>query len=481
MSFNDLNQYTASHKVWDHVGNILPDIELSEGERPAVKFQPASWLPVQFRDKYYEEYYVVMPGKLVALDPDGCVMPAQYGLTSGTVSYVQADIDAGVIDIATGLPVTTVKTVTFTQLTGVRQAGWTRANAGVTATATSGFMGRFGVSDTAGYPGAFVDGTRKPPIGVAPYGFFQWAGGDGSNPANLRKHNHMLQSQVAVLCDYVIRLPYVPAQVTTEDIRGAAGTAYQTPTGTALTVGTTNWHTRAAAAASAGGRYNATTGSVPVLSTYPVIALALNKVGMATQTPRTALAMACAAGGDVSTILVNERTSLSAVRAAGDYFVDYPASVLFIYSADGATAPAALSGCTTPTLTYYEYEDSDAAGTLSRFACVCGAALQPGDLLVAGANSNFVKWAGSELQDQVMGQVLAIVDDYDEGLSKVRTAFNPGIGTDSSGSMANGVLGTAALNLGQLDQMPGTATGGYGDLTTYAGAVKYVIINLISR
>lgn len=206
---------------------------------------------------------------------------------------------------------------------------------------------------------------------------------------------------------------------------------------------------------------------------------------MATQTARTAIALASdSTADDLTTVLVNERTALSAVRAAGDYFIDYPASVIFCYSADGATLPSAISGAAgTLTITYYEYQEAGNAGTgtLSRFACVCGAQLQPGDLLIVGANSNFAKWVGTELQDQVMGQVLALVDDYDEGLSKVRTAFNPGIGTDSSGSMANGVAGSASLNLGQMDQMPGTATGGYGDLTTYAGAVKYAIINLISR
>ena len=213
MSFNDLNQYSPTHKVWDHVGNILPDIGLSEGESPAVEFKPASWLPVQMRDKYYEVYYVVLPGKAVALDPDGRVMPAEYGLTGASVVYVQADVDEGVVDIATGNTLTAVKTVVLNELTGVRDAAWTAATAGTTGV-TSGFMGRFGAaSDAYGQPGAFVDATRKPAIGVAPYGYFQWAGGDGTNPAELRQHNHMLQHQVAVLCDYVIKLPYVPAVV----------------------------------------------------------------------------------------------------------------------------------------------------------------------------------------------------------------------------------------------------------------------------
>jgi hypothetical protein len=468
MSFNDLNQYTPGHKVWDHVGNILPDIELSEGERPAVEFKPAAWLPVQFRDKYYEEYYTIMPGKAVALDPDGCVMPAQYGLTSASVVYTQNDVDAGVIDVSTGLAVASVKTVALANLDGVRESGWTAATAGVTK--TSGFMGRYGA------PGNFVDGTRKPAIGVAPYGAFQWAGGDGSNPANLRKHNHMLQHQVAVLCDYVLKLPYVPAVASAEGVD-------KTATASALVIGTANVHNRTYTIAEASGRYDSTNGTVPVAADDTVVAIALAKIPVAKNTPKTEIALASDnASDDLSDILVNERSAISAVTAAGDYFVDYEAGVIFIYSSDGATLPTSLSGAAgTVSITYFNYEDSAAAGTLSKFASVCGAALQPGALLVTGANSNLIEWGGTELQDEVIGQVLAIVDDYNEGLGKVRTAFNPAIDTDSSGSMASATAGSASANLGQLDQMPGSATGGYTDLTHYAGAVKFAIVNLIGR
>ena len=471
MSFNDLGRYTASHKAWDHVGNIFPDIEHSEGERPSVEFKPASWLPVQFRDKYYEDWYVVMPGKAVALDPDGRVMPAQYGIGAGTetVVYTTDDVVAGTIDIATGLAVTAAKTVALTRLTGTRGAGWTAALAGTdNASYTSGFMGRYGV--------AFNASTRKPAIGIAPYAYKQWCGGDGFNPANYTKHNYNMQHQVAVLCDYVIHLPYVPAVATSEAVEknNAVGD---------LTLGTPETHTRAQVVANATGRYNATTGTVPVLSTYPVMAFALDHYPVAKNTSKTTISLVSDnSADDVSGILVNERTALSAVTASGDYFIDYDAGVIFFYSADGATLPTAISGAAgSLTITYYQYEESSAAGTLSKFASVCGTNLQPGDLVIPAANSNLEEWAGTELQDQVLGQVLAIVDDYNEALAMVRTAYSPALATDSSGSMANATAGSSSVNLGQLDQMPGSATGGYTDLTHYAGAVKYAIINLIGR
>jgi hypothetical protein len=466
MPFDSLNRYTPNHKAYDHIGNIIPDIGHSEGQRPSYEFHPAAWLPVQFYDKHFENWNVVMPGKAVALDPDGRVMPAEYGLTSATVVYTQSDVDAGVIDIATGLPVTTAKTVTLSNLSGVRDGTWTLANAGVGAV-TSGFMGRFGVS--------FEDATAKYPVGLAPYAYLQWAGGDGSNPSAYSRHNYNMQHQVAVLCDYVVKLPLVPAQVASETVEKAVAAAN-------LVFGTRDTHTRTQVQANAEGRYNATTGTVPVLSTYPVIALALDFEDVAKQTSRTTLALASDnSADDVSSILVNEKTALSAVTQAGDYFVDYLVGVVFIYSADGATVPAAISGAAgTVSLTYYR--NGVAPSTLSKFGSVLAGDIAPGDFLKVGTGSNLVK-ATSEDFKEIVGQVLALDNNFPkDALDRVRTAYSPALGTDSSGSMANGVAGSSSANLGQMDQMPGSANGGYPDHLHYAGgADTLVIINLVSR
>lgn len=465
MAFDSLGRYTANHKVWDHVGNIVPDVEHCEGERPHGEFKPAEWLPVQFYDKHFENWCVIAPGKIVALDPDGRLMPAQYGLTSASVVYTQNDVDAGVIDISTGLPVASVKTVVLANLTGVRESGWTAALAGVSK--TSGFMGRFGV--------AFGDAAVKYPIGVCPYPVLQWAGGDGFNPTGYAKHNYNMQHQVAVLCDYVLKLPYVPAKV-------AAETVDKTATGSALVIGTANVHTRTNVIANASGRYDSTTGTVPVLATDTVIGIALDNVNLAKNTSRTTIALASDnTSDDVSTILVNEVGSVSAVNAAGDYFVDYEAGVIFIYSTDGATFPTALSGASGTVSIAYYYNDG-AASVVSKFASVVGD-VNPGDFLKCDANSNFVVGApGSDAAAVLIGQVLAFFTEPRSGLDKVRTAYNPALNTNSSGSMANGSLGSASVNLGQMDKMAGSATGGVSGLVNYAGgADRLVIVNLIGR
>ena len=184
MGFDSLGRYSPTHKSWDHVGNMIPVVEHSEGVRPHGEFKPAAWLPVKFFDKYYEEYFVVMPGKVLAFDNQGRVCPAQYGLAGATVTYTANDVSAGTLDVRTG--------------------------SAVTAAAT------FNVADVADFMGTGEAMAVSAPVGVAPYAYWQWAGDgsaldDGFNPSGYRQHNHNLQHRVAILCDYVLELPLVPA------------------------------------------------------------------------------------------------------------------------------------------------------------------------------------------------------------------------------------------------------------------------------
>jgi len=93
---------------------------------------------------------------------------------------------------------------------------------------------------------------------------------------------------------------------------------------------------------------------------------------------------------------------------------------------------------------------------------------------ITNADSNWVESTTEDFRD-IMGQVLEIEDQLDkDALGKVRTAFNPALGSSATGALP----GTA----GQLDQMPGSATGGVSDKIHYAGAANLVVrINLVSR
>lgn len=389
MTFNSLGQYNGNFKPWDHVGNIVPDVELSEGERPACEFKPAAWLPVQFYDKYYENWNVIMPGKIVALDNDGRVVPAQYGLASAQITYTSDDVNAGVTDCRTGVALLTAN------------------------------IGTFNVSSVTAFNGvASVTLTPSKPIGVCPYPVLQWAGGDGFNPANYRQHNYNMQHQIAVLCDYVLQLPLVPAA--------------QASTSLAFGVPSSNLSTSSAV------------GNLPV---------ATNTVG------RTPISFT---GGSSTTLFINQVPTLALVLAAGDWFINYTTGVVTVYA---TSQPSSIN------ISYYHYAAN--ATTVSKFSCVVGNP-KPGDFLICDVNSNF-KVRSTEQFDDIMGQVLVRDAAFPkDAMDRVRTAFNPPIGTTGTGALPG--------YLGQLDQMPGSANGGVPANISYAGAADTMCyINLVSR
>ena len=203
MAFNSVGQYTGSHKAWDHVGNILPNVEHSEGERPSIEWHVADWLPVQFLDKHYENWIVLMPGKVVSCDPDGKLCPAGMKIAaelagSGDVlTYGVNDVTAGTINVATGVAVTLAELIDSGSTRGYTKGEIDAA----------GFLGESGRAFTVSNP-----------VGVAPFAYLQNAGGDGFNPTDYKQHNYNMQHLVTVLCDYVLELPLVPAQQAAESL-----------------------------------------------------------------------------------------------------------------------------------------------------------------------------------------------------------------------------------------------------------------------
>jgi len=404
MPFDSLGRYNPNWKSWDHIGNMVPVVEHSEGIRPQGEFRPAAWLPTQFFDKFYEDYFVIMPGKIVAFDNDGRIVPAQYGISAATITYTAADVAAGVIDVRTGVALVTGGIGTF-------------AVSGV-----SSFMGRSAGALSVSAPAA-----------VAPYAFWQWAGDgsaidDGNNPAALRHHNYELQHRVALLCDYVLELPLVPATVASPEALTQASNASNIST-------------------------------LNALSNLPVAANTI-------RTPFT-FSEGVGAPGDVAARFAVQKAALADVLTLGDWYINLTTGVISVYStgAIGATAYKVV---------YSHYASAPAGSSVSKFACALGS-LKAGDFVKANADSNYVKADPStEGFDKIVGQVLEVEDVAGkDALDRVRTAF-PNLSTNASG----GLPGFA----GQLDQMPGSADGGVSDKVHYAGAANLVVrINLISR
>jgi len=403
MAFDSLGRYSPTHKTWDHVGNMIPELEHSEGIRPHGEFRPAAWLPVQFFDKYYEDYFVVMPGKILAFDNDNRLVPAQYGLTGATITYTSLDVEAGVMDVRTGSP--------------------------LLATA----VGTFNVAAVSSFMGSGVAMAVSSHVGVAPYAYWQWAGDaseydDGFNPSGLRRHNYQLQHRTAILCDYVLELPLVPAEETTP---------------VALT--------QSARVSNVSHLTGTFTGLLPV----------------ARNTMRTPITFSEGAGapGDVAAKFVVEKDSASDIASAGDWFVDRVTGDVYVYS-------AADIGATDYEVAFFHYGSSPTGSHVSKFASALGD-LKGGDFVKCNADSNYVVATTEDFKD-IVGQVIEVEDIWSkDALDRVRTAY-PSLSTDASGSLPG--------YAGQMDQMPGSATGGVSDKVHYAGASNLVVrINLISR
>jgi hypothetical protein len=400
MSFDSVGRLTPNHKTWDHQGTVIPVVEHSEGIRPHGEFMPAAWLPVQFYDKYYEVWYVALPGKILAFDGQGRVVPAQYGLAGATITYTADDVSAGVIDVRTG------------------------------AALVTGDIGTFAVSGVSDFMGTGEAMTVSKPVGVAPYAFFQWAGDgsaldDGFNPAGYRQHNFNLQHRVAILCDYVLELPLVPAKTTSAALANAS------------------------------------------FASSKVTFTAVSNLPVATNTMRTRIAFANNTLTDAATRFVVQKSTLAEVLALGDWHIDYTTGVVTAYAASDPGG-----GGTAYSITYYHY--ASAPASVSKFASAVGN-LKGGDFVKCDSNSNYQVADASDNFQVVVGQVLDVENlmgkDY---LDRVRTAYESPLATTATGALPG--------YAGQMDQMPGTATGGVPDKIHLAGAAdKVVRVNLVSR
>jgi len=433
------NLYQANHKSWDHVGNMTPAVEFSETERPAGEFKVADWLPVQRFDKHYEHYFVVSAGKIVAFDLSGRVVPAglkaAFAVQSGDVlTYTATDATEGVIDLTTGATV-------------AGACGYTRAEI------TAALLGR-GLLDASQNAEDFISF----PVGVAPYNYLKWCGGDGFNPAEYTQHNYNMQHQVAILCDYVVQVPLVPAVASTLNLSGLSVAS------TAIS----DWSPTLAVWKDATGLGLTARYSGETLTN--VVGLVLPSLNVAKSTRITPWTL--------PTGFTREVGSVGQLTTAGDYFIDHDVGVILMYESGGDAAAV-----TTGSLVFYHYDA--APSSVSTFACALGD-LKGGDFVRADANSNFVKakvFAAADIatstngdpsdaelatmlnqvmnaQNEIIGQVLELEVHPRDYLERVRTAYP---------------------EMGVMDRMPGTATEGMPFAVSYSGASNKMIHILLTK
>lgn len=165
------------YKPYNQTGFVTPDIEHSEGVRPAGNFMVADYLPQVRFDIFFKTPIVVSAGKPVAFDSNGKLVPAGLAIelalgAASTLVYTVDDVTNGISNAA-GVPVTVGEKI----VTSMLAQGITVSNH----------------------------------VGIAPYNYFRSPGGDGENPANYTFGGFNPQNKVAFLTDYVIRLPVATA------------------------------------------------------------------------------------------------------------------------------------------------------------------------------------------------------------------------------------------------------------------------------
>lgn len=437
--------YSANHKTWDHQGHLLPQVEYSESIRPHGEFLPAAWLPLAeaggYFDVYTEEYYSVLPGKVLAMSRDGKLVPAgllrKFKAASASdvvLQYTQADLDNKVVSLKTNEYVTT------TDLTANSSTGWRKSDLETALKARGLLKSTESLED-------FVSA----PVGVAPYGYFNaFSYDDPNNPVTLRNHNMNLQHRVAILCDYVLELPWVPEV---------------SATSTALNIGTVAADTQP--------------------NTYYVQFTDVTKMPIAAVTEQTPWTFVT----DTSSSFLRKKNNKRDVRSTGDYFVDDALQRLYFYN--GSAIADASSAATGLVLNFYHYNSSSDVSTRP-WACVMGP-IQPGDYLMPTPKSNYipVTKANAHISLDAVGTAFdqtalqAVVTDIETAIEEQALIIGQVIGIQDHPKSALNLARSYGERLpasSYLDKMPGSATEGLPDKLTYAGgANKTVRVNIHSK
>lgn len=82
-------------------GNVVPNVFNGETEHPRLGTFPAPYLPLQFEMDAHDDHYVVMTGKVVALDSTGFIVPAGLRLQLQTLEDEITAAIGGNLDLST--------------------------------------------------------------------------------------------------------------------------------------------------------------------------------------------------------------------------------------------------------------------------------------------------------------------------------------------------------------------------------------------
>lgn len=466
--------YASNHKFYDDMGRITPNVDWSESHRPHFEAQVASWLPVVRYEQEIRSWFVVSAGKIASVDRERNIVLSGYKKAwipgaANVLTYTTDDVSAGTIDLTTGSAVASAVQYSETQITTALRA-----------------RGLIKETERA------MDFISHP-IGYASYNFYQAAGTDVRNPATYTYHNFKPQELVAVTCDYVMVAPLTPAAAATETM------ANDNTAGADTALSTNGFGVK--------GWYNSTQindsdrFASSIAADADIVCYVFDNYPVARNTGSTPIT------SDVTGGLVEEKNSVSAVTAAGDFYIDYAVGILFLYEEGGNAIPTGWS--VSSTVDYFHYASAAGSAQVSSYFCATGD-IKEGDLVTYDANSNLIKaeldianamgyngsgnayttdpdydtaadadislqleQAVANYESGIIGQVLNSIDYPRDYLDRVRTAYE---GSVSTPNPLTGIPTQASM------QTPGSATGGRSDQLTYTNSAdKVLIVNFIKR
>lgn len=487
--------YTPSHREMPlPYGNMIPNVTHSTSDRPHSDVAAAAWLPLADTDvnrsmgffvrvQYpAKDYFVITPGKAVAVTrenlglsydegPLGRLVPAGVricwaaaGNGDTILEYGAVDVSEGIEDLTSGAPVTAAVSYTKAQV-------------------TAALIKRALLRPSEGLE-AFI----SKPVGVLPQSALAWCGGDGLQPVGYRKHNYKKQHKSSLLCDWVLRLPYVPSGTLTAvevpSIATVVASINEIETSAEVPSSSTHAGLGGAAATQDGAWVTGAGGEmlsiglskfgVPSHSDYVGLVLGVYRADAA---PHLPVKIFSTGGVDkTSSVLVRQVACIDDLSREGDYYISLEPGILFIYESGGNALPTGLAATDYVTISAHSKHET----YVSDLASIVGD-VRPGDQLVIDGKSNFRPYiarpaetqtgtAGSvdyvdpstfDRPEDIVGQVLTFKRYPSESMQMVKTFYDN-------------------LPTGLADAMPGSATGGYTQNLTYAGGGRFeVIVNLL--
>jgi len=193
INYNFLGMYTAEFKSiseTDKNSMLSPNVDHSGSQNPHAPFIPAWYLPVQYFEPTWQDWFSILVGKPVALDSNNLLVPAGIYKPTCTLAYTSEDLRA-----KTRKP--NGELVTSSDVSAGHSLYWHMQQASITS--------------------------NNYPIGYAQYSFWRWSAtpttkGGIVNPTRMRNYNWNLQHQVSVCTDYVIEAPVVWHEAVTETV-----------------------------------------------------------------------------------------------------------------------------------------------------------------------------------------------------------------------------------------------------------------------